>query len=539
MQRMRQTADAPRRESDSVLSFPDEYRYLNVTQTATLLGVSRVTIWRWIRDGRLSAARFGHRTVRIARSDVEHLSARLSPTGAGSNPSSFTGQAHLVHRREGAAETHQHRVQFYECDAALVDEVGRFFIATLTNGGAAILVATPDHQTDIVTHLLAAGIDPDALQRAGRLVCLDARDTLDRILHDGAPDAGRFQATIAPLIERAAAGSRPVAVFGEMVALLAAAGNRRAAIDLEELWNGLQRTHAFTLLCAYPLQANSAAHVAFAQAVNATHTHVIPAESYTALTNDQERLRAIALLQHQAYALEAEVIERRRAEHLRNEFLAVAAHELKTPLTTLSGHTQLLLRQIAHGQPPPAERMQRGLKTVAGQAERLGRLVNQLLDISRLEAGKLSLDRRPVDVAALLTRIVGDTQPRTDRHQFVLHAPAALDMRLDPLRIEQVLSNLLDNAIRYSPAGGDITIELRRQDGVIELSVRDRGLGIPPSLRERLFDQFYQAHGDGYRSGLGLGLFISRQIVELHGGTLRAEFPEDGGTCMIICLPAN
>jgi signal transduction histidine kinase len=110
---------------------------------------------------------------------------------------------------------------------------------------------------------------------------------------------------------------------------------------------------------------------------------------------------------------------------------------------------------------------------------------------------------------------------------------------VDPLRIEQVVTNLLSNAIKYSPDGGAIDVSVSCGSDSVRLVVRDHGIGIPPERRARLFDRFYQAHGEGHFGGLGLGLFISRQIVELHSGTLEADFPADGGTRFQVTLPRH
>jgi signal transduction histidine kinase len=111
-------------------------------------------------------------------------------------------------------------------------------------------------------------------------------------------------------------------------------------------------------------------------------------------------------------------------------------------------------------------------------------------------------------------------------------------LNVDPVRIEQVITNLVGNAIKYSPDGGTIEVLLERVGSdAVRLSVRDHGVGVPPERRARLFERLYQAHGDGYLSGLGLGLFISKQIVDLHGGSIEAQFPLDGGTRMIVTLP--
>ena len=121
-----------------------------------------------------------------------------------------------------------------------------------------------------------------------------------------------------------------------------------------------------------------------------------------------------------------------------------------------------------------------------------------------------------------------------------LSAPPGVWAGVDGLRIEQVLINLLDNAIKYSPAGGSIEVEVDvhpSASDVVEVAVRDHGLGIPPDKRGQIFERFYQAHADAHTSGMGLGLYISRHIVELHGGDIRLEFPPDGGTRVVVRLP--
>ena len=113
-----------------------------------------------------------------------------------------------------------------------------------------------------------------------------------------------------------------------------------------------------------------------------------------------------------------------------------------------------------------------------------------------------------------------------------------MEAEVDPLRLEQVLTNLLDNAIKYSPDGGTIEVAVSRSmDDALEIAIRDHGPGVPPEKRSLIFERFYQAHGNGHKSGLGLGLYVSRQIVELHGGEITAEFPSDGGSRFVVVLP--
>jgi len=137
----------------------------------------------------------------------------------------------------------------------------------------------------------------------------------------------------------------------------------------------------------------------------------------------------------------------------------------------------------------------------------------------------------------MLEQIVRGARSWSELHTITLTAPASLEAHIDGLRLEQVLVNLLDNAVKYSPDGGAIEVSLTRQRSSIEVAVRDHGLGIAPARREQIFERFYQAHAAGYRSGLGLGLYISRQIVEQHGGQIRAEFPRGGGTRFVVRLP--
>jgi signal transduction histidine kinase len=111
--------------------------------------------------------------------------------------------------------------------------------------------------------------------------------------------------------------------------------------------------------------------------------------------------------------------------------------------------------------------------------------------------------------------------------------------QVDPLRLEQVLANLIDNAIKYSPDGGPIDVTLTAGGDELQIVVTDEGIGVPPEHRERIFDRFYQAHGERRFGGMGLGLYISRQIVELHGGVLKAEHPREGGTWIVLRLPLN
>lgn len=226
------------------------------------------------------------------------------------------------------------------------------------------------------------------------------------------------------------------------------------------------------------------------------------------------------------------------ATQVREEFLSVAAHELKTPLTGLRATTQIMMRKLRRSDVEIPDWLGKGLHSVEQQTERLARLVEQLLNITRLDQDKFSIARPATDVTALTRHIVAAFNARTTRHHIVLDAEPGLVADVDPEGIEQVLSNLLDNALKYSPAGGRVDVEVKREtDDCVRIAVRDHGIGIPADKRGAIFERFYQAHSDEHRSGLGLGLYISRRIIKQHDGEITVEYPSDGGTRFVVRLP--
>jgi len=559
---MIETPAAPFAQAHAVAATADERPYYNISQAAALLGVSRVSIWRWIRDGELEVARLGHRTTRIRREDLEGILLRVSSgrTGAHRGRSkSQTMPSESPAPDWDELEACGHFVQFYERDTFLIDAVAEFIGKALRAGDAGIVVATPAHRVALDGHLQADGLDLAAARASGAYVSLDASEVLMTFMKAGTPEGMLFVKVIGELVARAGEGGRRVRIFGEMVALLAREGNHAATMALEELWNQLQETSSFSLFCAYPMDCLRGEALAnLLGGICGEHARVIPTESYTALPTPDERLRAIAALQQKAESLEAEIAHRKEAEdrlrsalfseraarheaqsalHQRDEFLSIAAHELRTPVTSLSGHAQLALRKLTRQEQPDPELAVQALKIVGGQAGKLTRLMNQLFDASQIDAGKLAIAPERTDLVSLVEQTLTNTRLTTDRHAIDFDAPPPIQGFIDSLRLEQVLTNLLDNAIKYSPEGGGIEVALRSEGGIAELSVRDHGLGIPPDKRECIFDRFYQAHGSERRSGMGLGLYVSRQIVELHGGEIRAEFPPDGGTRFVVHLP--
>ena len=454
-----------------------------------------------------------------------------------------------------------HVVHFYEADAALLEAVATFCGDALLAGDVAVVIATAEHRAGIAERLRARGLF-DAPGDQERYLALDAAETLSCFFVDGRVDASNFAQVVGGIIAGAAEHGREVNIFGEMVALLIERGDLAAAVHLEELWNDLRQSHDFSLLCAYPMEGFSGeARGELFRDVCEAHAHVIPAESYLSLPTADGRLRAIAELQQKAQSLQAEIEERQRVEErleaalaaaeaahresedalrLRDEFLSIAAHELRNPLASLSLHAQVALRRLGHDEHLDAVRTERSLQAISAQATRLSHLLDRLLDVSRLDAGQLALERRPTDLAGLVEQAVASARVKTDRHPITLERPAELNAEVDPLRLKQVLTNLLDNAVKYSPHGGPIVVNLSQPaPGRAEFAVVDHGIGIPPEARARIFDRFFQARRDDAAQGLGLGLFVSQQIVELHGGQIRMEFPPHGGTRVVISLPTD
>jgi PAS domain S-box-containing protein len=205
--------------------------------------------------------------------------------------------------------------------------------------------------------------------------------------------------------------------------------------------------------------------------------------------------------------------EAQEAVRSRDAFLAIAAHEPKTPLTSLRGYAQWLVRS-RHAD--DAQRA-RAVDAIDRQVTRLGTLIERLLDVARIEAGRLRIHREPADLAALLREAVA-LIPRPTSTRLLVEAPPHLPARVDPLRIEQVVTNLVDNALRYGPDGA-VRVSLRAEDGAAVIEVSDEGPGVPAERAEQIFERFFQVAGDS-RQGLGLGLHVCRQIVSQHGGVI-------------------
>jgi len=273
--------------------------------------------------------------------------------------------------------------------------------------------------------------------------------------------------------------------------------------------------------------------------ITALHDHGGNLVGFVKVTRDlTERRRATEERIHLAQERSA----RQTAEEsvrMRDEFLSVAAHELKTPVTSLLLQTQLMARRLNRTGTLDAEATKRAIAMVEEQTQKISDLVNRLLDVSRVANGRLALERSDASIGRLVFGAVERSRLLAPNRRFDLVAPETLIANVDAMRLEQVVTNLLDNAVKYS-VEGPIEVTVSQPDPTrVRIVVRDYGPGVPEAKRSSLFDQFYQAEARSHQGGMGLGLYISEQIVQLHGGELTAEFPPEGGSEFVVNLPRD
>jgi two-component system sensor histidine kinase KdpD len=224
-------------------------------------------------------------------------------------------------------------------------------------------------------------------------------------------------------------------------------------------------------------------------------------------------------------------------EQLRNSLLSSISHDLRTPLATIVGSSSALAEN--DGLLRPQDRIDLS-KAIYDEAQRMSNLVNNILDMARLDAGFVELDKQwhPVEeiVGTVLTRL----QKHLEGRKVKVNIPPGIPMIFaDSVLIEQVLINLLENALRYTPDGSPLEITVEMTPFAVELFVSDRGPGIPKGMEAKLFEKFYRVRNEAAQSGVGLGLAICRAIVEVHGGTIRAHNRASGGAIFSFMIPVD
>jgi two-component system phosphate regulon sensor histidine kinase PhoR len=240
-----------------------------------------------------------------------------------------------------------------------------------------------------------------------------------------------------------------------------------------------------------------------------------------------------------AVAVFRDITEMKQLDQMKDEFISIAAHELRTPLTAIKGYAELLDRRLSAQAGREADRKSLGI--IRKQTERLSTLVNEMLDVSRIEGGRLELNSEPFDLSALVGEAVNNLRVSTTTHVLSLAAEPAIAAFGDAARIEQVLINLISNAITYSPEGGEIGVRAWAEGGNALVSVSDQGVGIAPEELPHLFDRFYRAPRAGVMrsGGMGLGLYICQEIIARHRGTIRADSTVGVGSTFTFTLPLS
>jgi signal transduction histidine kinase len=224
------------------------------------------------------------------------------------------------------------------------------------------------------------------------------------------------------------------------------------------------------------------------------------------------------------------------ALQVKDQFLSIVSHELRTPLTTIKGYAQMLRRKLTDD--PDDLRF---ATNIDAQVSRLSRLVDDLLDVTRFARGQFELTTKHTDLRAILEDVVSRFRVVSPRHTFELEIEGGpLEGEWDHDRLEQVMNNLVGNAVKYSPGGGEVVVSARRDGGSAVVSVRDEGIGISPEDRAHLFDRFYRGTAENSDiKGLGLGLYVTRRIVEAHGGTIDARSRPGEGSEFFFTLPLS
>ncbi len=236
-------------------------------------------------------------------------------------------------------------------------------------------------------------------------------------------------------------------------------------------------------------------------------------------------------------AIIRDVTTLRELEQAKSDFVSTVSHELRTPLTSIKAYTATLRRRDVNFD---EETRQQFLRVIEEETDRLTRLISDLLDMSRIESGRLELKKREFDMVKLAEIVVGKLESQSARHTLTL-APEceSANVYADPDKIEQVLVNLLDNAIKYSPDGGEVRVGVRKQRHLVQCSVTDPGVGIPAEHLPHIFEKFHRVDNRSTREvyGTGLGLYVSKSIVEAHGGNIWVESEPGKGSTFHFTLP--
>jgi signal transduction histidine kinase len=447
----------------------------------------------------------------------------------------------------GATGVHEHLVGAYPTDTALAAAAASFLLPSLVTGGIAVVLATSTHDEMIAAQLGDRGVDVDAARRDGRLLWVDGAETLSRISERGRIDPARFGDVVAAHVAGLSAGGRHVRVFADLVALLWAAGDLVAALDLERLCDELAANHTLSLLCGVPAQLVEAADTEVLEGIVATHTGRAPgAADVTARLPDQARAAALeqrldvvearrrAVLRERDDLL-ADARRARDQDELRRRYVAMVIHDLRGPATTVSGSLELLRDRWPD---LGADRVQELLARASTAAERLSRMADDVLNAT-LESGPFRYRYAGLDLEALARLAAEQAAERSGRVVEVEVRRPLPAVHADADRQHQILDNLLSNAAKYSPPGEPVTVHLDHRGGEVVVAVHDRGSSLTAADAALLFRPYGRLERDTSVAGSGLGLLIVRTLVEGQGGRVWIEpaASPGAGTRFVYTVP--
>jgi signal transduction histidine kinase len=449
-----------------------------------------------------------------------------------------------------------HTVQFYDDDAFLCDSVASYVAAGLASGDPVCVIATEAHREAFAARLARDGVNVEAARARGALTWLDAQETLAQFMVDGMPDWPRFSKVVGGVLEQARRGDRDVCVraYGEMVDVLWRAGSEAAALKLEEMWNELGRTHPLSLLCAYVM--GNFRRTGDAQSfrnVCAAHSHVLPTETYQHHDAPEPQLRQISELQQRARALEDEIEQRKvlesalrealvREQEAREEaersvrynemFAGMLGHDLRNPLSAITTGANYITRLNS------GPKTTRAATRILTSAERMARMIEQLLDFTRIRVGGgLPLVPVRLDLEEVCCKVKDELEAAHPERSVVVDVQGNVVGEWDQDRLFQVLSNLVGNAIHHGDAGAPVSIRCDGTDAaVVKVQIHNGGV-VPPEVLPLLFEPFRGNTRYQRTRGLGLGLFITQQIISAHGATIDVMSEAATGTTFYLQLP--
>jgi signal transduction histidine kinase len=478
--------------------------------------------------------------------------------------------------KPGEQSREEHFVQFYESENFLIDSITGFVSLGFDSGDTVFVLATASNLNSLRERLLEQKIDIEQLEAVGRFVALDAEKVHADLTVDGVLCRERFNQFFGSLLSQARDAHRPIRVFGELVAVLWAQGKYATAIQVEELWNGLKSQTPFSLFCAYPLQGFAGEDLSGPlKQICLTHSRIIPAESYSSLDTLDAKLLSVTELQQKSVSFQQEVSEHNQtreelraananleiqlatldealqrernyraeaeaANRLKDEFLATVSHELRTPLNAIVGWSHLLNQGRLD-----ASTSTRAMESIERNAKAEAQMIEDLLDISRLAAGTLKLNVAEVELAVIIHEAINSLRSRADAKAIKVTVetdPGCEWITADSRRLQQIIWHLLNNAIKFTPPNGRVSIQLKKAQQEVEIAVEDSGQGIEPEFLDCVFEKFWQADSGTTRrqGGLGVGLSIVRYLAELHGGpvAVESEGPSHGSR-FLVRLPSE